>query len=129
MLFVRFCCKLSCVCRFYGQELTLQDNENGNSQLEYTFFFPYLNMNLNVGLHRTKPKNAKVKNSHLIQVMCCLICTILFLCVVGVFSSLKFDPPYVCVCIYICIMTGIGSCFGDKREGCQEFSTLCNQLN
>lgn len=75
---------------------TLKDNENGDSPLECTLFlFLYLNMNLNVGLHRTKPKSAKVESSHLIQMMSSLICTILFLCVMGIFSSLKFDPPYV----------------------------------
>lgn len=87
---------------FYGQELTLKDNENGNSQLDYTLFLiAYRNMNLNVGLYRTKPKNAKVKKSHLIQMIFSLICTGFFLCVVGIFSSLKFDPPYVCVYIYV----------------------------
>lgn len=58
-------------------------------------------MNLNVGFHRTKPKSAKVKNSHLIEMMSSLVCAVLFLCVVGIFSSLKFDPPYVCVYIYM----------------------------
>lgn len=69
------------MCKFYGQkESILKDNENGNSEVEYTrFLFSYLNVKLSVGLHKTKPKNAKVKNSDLIQMTCSLICTIPFL--------------------------------------------------
>lgn len=100
MLFL-CCCKWSYVCKFYGQkESTL--NENGNSQVKYIWFlFSYLHMKLNVGLHKTKPKNVKVKNSDLIQMTCSLICTIPFLCFMEIFPSLKFDPIYMCVCRYI----------------------------
>lgn len=58
-------------------------------------------MKLNVVLYKTTPKKkkAKVKNSDLIQITCSLICTIPFLCFMGIFPSLKFDPPYVYVYI------------------------------
>lgn len=62
----------------------------------------YLNMKLNVRSHKSKPKHSKVKNSDLIQMTCYLICTIPFLCFMGIFPSLKFDPP-LCVSIYVCV--------------------------
>lgn len=52
-------------------------------------------MKLNVGLHKTKEKNAKVKNSGLIQMAGSIICVISFLCFMGTFPSLKFDSPNV----------------------------------
>lgn len=50
-------------------------------------------MKLNAELHKTKQKNAKVKNSGLIQMANSIICLISFLCFMGIFPSLKFDSP------------------------------------